>query len=322
MERETAIMKFREETAGKIQGYRFQMGQHLLERAEQLEAMVKQGMDELGKKMELQQKEYVSFLYFSLLKSDLSNRNYQFLLHAMNHQWYLDEESLEVYVSAGDLFEPLDGIWDYLTEESRPYMGVINLYDIRSMIFDELKFIDSGISQILRYRLRDWEKKGIFAGVTLAPYWLLKWGEYRDQTEFIIQTDRVVKEKHIWREEIRKAVHKPETLVFSFWYQGKYEESRLDKLDMKFIVFEESRLHNLLFTECNLEGSRFTNNQLSGCRFENCNLWGADFSGCTFEQVSFTGSELTGAVFPAEGVPFLNLEPEQLQVVLLKREES
>jgi len=322
MERETAIMKFREETAGKMQAYRIQMGQHLLERAEQLERIVKQTMDELGKRMVLQQKEYVSFLYFSLLKTDLANRNYQFLLHAMNHQWYLDEEPLEVYISAGDLFEPLDALWDELIEESRPYMGVINQYDIRSMIFDELKQIDSAISQILRYRLRDWEKKGIFTGVTLAPYWLLKWGEYRDQTEIIIQTDRVVKEKHIWREEIRGAVHKPETLVFSYWYQGEYEQSQLDKLDMKFIVFEESRLHNLQFTECNMEGSRFTNNHLSGCCFENCNLWAADFSGCTFDQVSFTGSELTGAVFPAESVPFLNLAPEQLQVVLLKREEG
>lgn len=322
MERETAIMKFWEETAGEIQEYRIQMGQHLLERAEQLEGMVKQAVGELGKRMEQQQKEYVSFLYFSLLKSDLASHNYQFLLHAMNHQWYLDEESLEVYIPAGDLFEPLEAVWDYLTEESRPYIGAINQYDIQAMIFDELKIIDGAISQILRYRLRDWEKKGIFASVTLAPYWLLKWGEYRDQTEFIIQTDRVVKEKHIWREEIRKAVHKPETLVFSYWYQGEYRESRLDKLDMKFIVFEESELHNLQFTECNMEGSRFTDNRLSGCCFENCNLWGADFSGCTFEQVSFAGSELTGAVFPAESVPFLNLGPEQLQVVLLKREES
>ena len=124
MERETAIMKFREETAGKMQAYRIQMGQHLLERAEQLERIVKQTMDELRKRMVLQQKEYVSFLYFSLLKTDLANRNYQFLLHAMNHQWYLDEEPLEVYISAGDLFEPLDALWDELIEESRPYMGV------------------------------------------------------------------------------------------------------------------------------------------------------------------------------------------------------
>lgn len=322
MDREQAILKYREETRKQVEDYRVEMLEHLLERAQQLEDMVKHGMDQLGDNIQEMQKEYVSFFYMSMLKTDLVNRKYRFLLHAMNFQWYLDEELVEVYVDAGDLFEPLSKLWDHLIEESRRYMGVINQYDIQHMLFDELKVIDSTISRILRYRLRDWEKKEIFSNVPLSPYWFLKWGEYRDQTEFIIQTDRVVKEKHVWKEELKKAAHKPETMIFSYWYQGDCEESQIEKLEMMFMVFEECRLVDLKFWHCNLEGSRFTSSSLCRCSFEECNLCGADFTGCSFEQVSFLGSQLTGALFPADSIPFLTLDPEQLQTVLIKREEK
>lgn len=322
MDREQAIVRYREEAAAKIQTCRERMGQQLLEGAEQLEAMIKGAMDQLGEQMREHQKEYVSFLYLSLLKVDFMNRKYQFLLHAMNHQWYLDEEPLEVYFEAGNLFDPLDELWDYLTDEGGKYMGAINRYDIQHIMFEELKHVDAAVSQILRYRLREWEKKEIFANLTLAPYWLLKWGEYRDQTEFIIQTDRVPKDKDVWKKEIKMAVYKPETLVFSYWYQGTYEGNRLEKLDMKFVVFEEATLKQMTFTACDMEGSRFVNSSLVNCSFEGCNLWGADFTGCTFKQVTFEGAELTGALFPAQSVPFLNLNPEQLQVILLRREEQ
>lgn len=322
MDREQALVRFQEETADKLQAFRDRMEQHLMEGAGDLEERIKEAMNRLGEKEREQQKEYVSFLYISLLKVDFVKRSYQLLLHAMDHRWYLDENPLEVYFDTGNLLEPLDELWDYLTEESRKYFGAVNSYDIQHLMFDEWKHVEAALCRILRYRLRDWEKKGIFSNVSLAPYWLLKWGEYRDQSEFLLQTERIPREKGSWKKEIRMAVHKPETLVFSYWYQGEYEGNLLDKLDMRFIVFEEAELKKLDFQGCNMEGSRFLNSSLTECSFEGCNLWGADFSGCTFDQVSFQGAELTGALFPAQSIPFLKLDPEQLQVILLKREDQ
>lgn len=321
MEREQVIQMYLEDAAGPVEEYRRQMGQHLLERSEQLESMVRDALKCLGEKIREQGKEYVSFFYVSLLRTDLQNRNYRFLLHSMNLQWYLDGEPVEVYFGAGDLLEPLDKLWDILIKKSQKYMGVVNLYDIQHILFGELKSIDSAISRILRYRLRDWESKGIFSNISLSPYWLFKWGEYRDQSEFILQTDRTPKGKEMWQEEVRKAAHKPETMVFGYWYQGEYEGDRLEMLDMRFTVFEECSLKALSFDRCNLEGSRFTGSKITGCSFAGCNLWGADFMDCTFEGATFSGSELSGARFPSQSIPFLNLDPEQLQTILIKREE-
>lgn len=322
MERDAVMLTYREEITEILVQYRECMGWHLLEQSAFLEEQIRVALGVLGERMEQQEKEYVSFLYISVLKVDVIHRNYRFLLQAMNHLWYLDEEIIEVYIDAGDLFEPFDEVWDQLIEISRKFLGVVNRYDIQTIMFEELKQVDHMIAQALRYRLRNWEEKGIFSDVTLAPYWLLKWGDYRDQSEFVLQTDRVAKDKDAWKQEVKKALRDPEALVFSYWYQDEYKGSRFENTNMKFIVFEEAKLSDVVFQYCDMEGSRFTRCHVSACSFEHCNLWGADFRGCTFEQVSFAGSELTGAVLPAESIPFLNLEPEQLQVVLLKREEK
>lgn len=322
MERDDLIHKYHEEIADILEQYRVHMGNHLLEQADFLEEQVRKGMKALGEEMKLQKKEYVSFMYISVPKVDLIHRKYRFLLHAMNYLWYLDNESIEVYFEAGDLFRPFNEAWDKLNTISRDYLSVVNCYDVRNIMFKELQFIDHTISYILRYRLRDWEKKGIFTGVTLAPYWLLKWGDDRGEAAFILQTDRTVREEGTWKKEVRKARHNPETLAFSYWYQDEHKGSRLEEINMKFIVFEEAKLSDMVFYQCDMEGSRFTGTHLHNCSFENCNLWGADFTGSSFENVSFEGAALTGAVFPAESIPFLSLEPGQLQVIFLHREES
>lgn len=322
MNREKAMGRYKEEVEVMLREYRIHMAKHIQERAEDLESMVKGAMDELGSRMEAQQKEYVSFLFISALKTDLIQRNYQFLLHAMDLRWYLDDESIEVYFSAGALFEPWEQLWDRLIEKSHAYRGAVNLYDIQHILFGELEVMDAVIALILRYQLRDWEKKGIFSKVTLPPYWLLKWGEYRDQMEFILHTDRGEKDESVWKGELKKAVHKPETMVFSYWYRVAYRDYTMKELDMRFMVFEESNLEGMAFHGCNLEGARFSKCTMTDCSFEGCRLWGADFTGCTLKGVSFQNADLTNAILPAPSLPFLNLTPEQLQLIGLAQEEE
>lgn len=322
MERENALSGFQEKTMQRRKEFQECMEKRVLDHAEKLEEMVKDGMGRLGEAMERQGKEYVCFLYLALPKADVIRRRYQFLLHAMDLSWYLDEDPAEVYISAGDLFEPLNGLWDYLLEESREYMGMVNSYDVQNLVFEELKPIHTILAEVLRYHLREWEQKQIFEKVQLYPQWLMAYGEYRDQTEIILRTEQVEKEPAAWKEELRKASHNPKAMVFGYWYQHMCEDSRLKELDLRFITFEKSKLKNLLFEKCDLEGARFPESSITGCSFEDCRLWGADFTGCSFERVSFQGAELTGAIFPAESVSFLNLDPEQLQTILLKREEQ
>lgn len=322
MEREVALQSYREAVSEKIAAFRSRMEDYIVKHAEDLETLVCKALQLLGEQMEKQGKEYVCFLYFSTLKADLIVRNYRIQLLGLDMSWYVDSEPAEVYVDAGELYTLFDMLWDELILENKGYGISVNDYDVRNLLFDELAVIDNMISQILRYRLRDWEKKGIFEPVVRSPYWVLRWGEYRDRSEILIQTDRVEKGPAIWKSELSKAACEPGNMVFSYWYKGTYKNRIIKDMDLRFITFEECILRDLVFQDCNMEGSRFPKSKLAGCSFDGCNLWGADFKECTFEQTSFEGAELTAAVFPADSVPFLEISAEQLQVIRLDREEE
>lgn len=224
MDRETALQNYREAVSRKIAAFRSHMGDSVLEHAEDWEAVVEKAMKLLGEQMEKQGKEYVCFLYFSLLKSDTINRNYRVQLHGLDMSWYMDKEPVEVYVDVKELLTPLDELWNELVCANQGYGVSVNEYDIQNLLFDELTIMDNMICQVLRYRLRDWEKKGIFEPVTRSPYWVLRWGEYRDQTEILVQTDRVEKDPGVWKTELSKAAREPEKMVFSYWYKGTYAD--------------------------------------------------------------------------------------------------
>ncbi len=322
MEREAALQSYRERVSEKIAEFRSNMEKHLMEHAGYLEDLVKAGMDRLGEQMEKQGKEYVCFLYICILKTDLIHRKYRIFLHGLDMRWYLDEEPVETYVDAEELFEPFDRLRSALEEADSGYGGAVSRYDIQDLLFDELPLMDSMICQILRYRLRDWEEKGIFDKVARSPYWLLRWGEYRDRSEFLVQTDRVEKPASAWREELKKAAHNPENMVFGYWYRGKCQGKDPKDLDLRFITFEESAIQDIKFENCNMEGSRFPKSRISGCSFKGCNLSGADFRDCSFENTSLAGAKLLSAIIPAESIPFLDISAEQLQVIHVYRGEQ
>lgn len=322
MEREAALQSYREAVAGAIAEFRGNMEQHVLAHAEYLENLVRSGMTLLGERMKKQEKEYVCFLYASVLRSDLIQRKYRIFFHGLDMRWYLDDEPAEAYVDAEELFEPFERLQNALEAANSGYGGNVTVYDVQNLLFEELPFIDSLVCQVLRYCLRDWEEKGIFDRVIRSPYWLLKWGEYRDRSEFLVRTDRVEKADSAWKEELKKAAHDPEKLVFGYWYKAKCQGKNPENLDMRFGTFEECTVQDIKFDHCNMEGSRFPKSTLSGCSFEGCNLSGADFRDCSFENTSLAGAELTSATIPAESIPFLKISAEQLQGIYIYRGEQ
>lgn len=109
------------------------------------------------------------FLYFSLLKSDTINRNYRVQLHGLDMSWYMDKEPVEVYVDVKELLTPLDELWNELVCANQGYGVSVNEYDIQNLLFDELTIMDNMICQVLRYRLRDWEKRESLSLLPVLP---------------------------------------------------------------------------------------------------------------------------------------------------------
>lgn len=101
MDRETALQNYREAVSRKIAAFRSHMGDSVLEHAEDWEAVVEKAMKLLGEQMEKQGKEYVCFLYFSLLKSDTINRNYRVLCTGAGMEIPICQQDISGYKGCG-----------------------------------------------------------------------------------------------------------------------------------------------------------------------------------------------------------------------------
>ena len=177
MIRKEAWERYQEEINGTIQAYREEMGKHLSGRAKELEGIVADAVDRLREPILKQRKTPLCYVHFSFLRVDLIRRDYRLLAQGMDERWYLDTEPAEAAAKTGELFAPFDRLWDSLTEQSRKYAGYVNAYDIRSLIFEEKERIDRSIACLLRWGLRDWKERGLFAGIPFSWEWILKWGE-------------------------------------------------------------------------------------------------------------------------------------------------
>ncbi len=105
------------------------------------------------------------------------------------------------------------------------------------------------------------------------------------------------KEASEWTEALAKVRHKPDTMIFSYWYQGTYQDCNPKETDMRFTTFEECEIKSMDFKDCNLEGSRFVKCTLTDCTFSGCNLCGADFGDAALSAPPLTGRSLRQRYF-------------------------
>lgn len=319
MTRQEALEQFGEEEKQRLEEAKQQFWTRLEEQTDELARVLKKVLFSIREEMEKLEKEKLMHLYFSLLRTDLLKQEYRIMVQAMDARWYMDTEQACVTFSIDFLFNILDPLWDKLLDSSRKYLGKVNLYDIGHMIQDLAMECNQLLSHQLRFMLRDIEENQDFSAIPKEDAWYIRWGEYRDNSEIIACVDRVAKDQLTWERAVRKTKDKEDALVAGYWYGTEIRENKCQDKAMYFINFESCTLTNISFDRSNMAGARFRNCILKGCSFMETILRQAEFRDCTWEDSVFTGADLTNAVFMEQELPFVHLEAEQLQIVLIDR---
>lgn len=315
MKRDELLQHFKDTEKEAIGFYRAIFSGQLLENAEILTGLVIENLKTVAGTVKAQGKENIMFLYFSLLKVEVLERHYSILLQAQDFKWHMDTGQVQLVFPLDFLFGPLNELWDHLLLESKKYVGKINSYDIREIIFQELDIYNSSIAHVLRYTLSDIDKQGWFHEIPKLDYWAIRWGGYKDQTEILVQVDKEVKDQKRFNKGLKKAVVEKDKFVFDYWYKADLKGSYCENINMQFITFDQCEVKDFVFQKGDMVHAKFLGCKLVGCKFINCSLMDADFSNTTLEDVSFKGSDLTNAILPMDSLPYIHLGPEQLQVV-------
>lgn len=273
--------------------------------------------------MEQKEKEPIMFFYFSFLRNSLFQNHYHLLLHLMDMRWYLDKEPIMVEGDLDFLFQELFKSKEELLANSKKYLGKVNQYDVEYFFQDLVVACNVYLVEQLRFLFRDIEANEDFEKIKKQQVWYMRYGEYRDYSEIIVHVDRVKKSQKDWESKIKKIKNgqSEQELAISYWYSLESKNSECKSIFMPFITFENCILEQIDFTNSVMKGARFLNCVIKNCIFNQCNLQQAEFKNCTWENNEFIGANVAYSVFEEQVLPFVHLEPDQLQTIFVERGE-
>ena len=138
-------------------------------------------------------------------------------------------------------------------------------------------------------------------------------------SDMIACADREKKEQKDWNRALRETKGDEGRLVSSFWYEAELQDSDCSGKALCFLQFENCSLQNMNFGKADLIGARFRKCKLTSCDFRGAILRQTIFEECKWDQCDFQGADLTECIFFEDDIPFLHLDADQLQVILIDR---
>lgn len=319
MTKQEALERFRVEVEPILEQSKVQFYEVLEEKVEDFVEILQDVLEKLKVRIEELEKEKIMFFHFSLMRIGILQQTYEALVQAMDARWYLDTEIASVPFSLDVLFTFFNDIRQQLTEKSRKYQGKVNFYDIEHCIEETIMACNSLLVQQLRFMFRDIEENPTFSAIEKTQVWGIYWGEYRDACEIVVQVNREKKTSLDWERALRQTKNEETNLVSSFWYQMQLKDSDCKGKFLYFIQFEHCELENFCFDEAMLSGAQFKHCTIKNCSFRNAEVRQAIFLDCHWGNNDFTGANLENSVISEDSLPFIHLEPEQLQTIFVDR---
>lgn len=315
MRREEAIKQFKADQQQRLQEYQLFFQKNL---EIQLPVFIERFL-EVFKELRIRfpENQEVAYIYFSILRCDILNKEYRVLVECMGKEWFQDPNTVSLYMPVDFLFEGIDELWDNLLEAIRPYMGKITQYEIYDMICDTVMECGRYIAGIMREVCWDIEENQDFCQITKASVWSILWGEYRGETELICHGDYEKKTRRDWDALYMQLERKPTVMATGYWYQAGLESCQCSGKDLSYTTFHECVLENMDFCNSNLYGARFLNCKIRDCRFHKADLRMAKFIDCSWENVTFDQADTTYTVFSKKGIPVEEFSEEQWEYMLL-----
>ena len=322
MTRQEALEQFTDEALPILEQGEAAFSKALESQAERLAETLKNIFFSLRHEAAGLEKEKLMFFHISILRTGILRRTWQFTAQAMDARWYLDTEPAQIYFSLDFLFSAYDTVHEKLISDIRKYMGKVNSYDVEHLIEESVMKCNSILAQQTRYMLRDIEENEDFAAMEKTEVWSVYWGEYRDACELVAYVNREPKSQVEFERMLRQTKNKETSMIFSYWYNANLKKINCEKKLLYFIQFENCDLKDIIFDSAVLTGARFKNCHIQNCSFKEAELRQADFPDCVLEGNDFSGADLENAVFAEQKLPFLHLDAEQLQVILVDRGRS
>lgn len=322
MKRKEALEKFQAEHQKEREEIRQNFWNGLQEHTDELMEQIYAAFEKIGRQAREKEKDDLVHFQFSLMRCDLIKGRANIRLDGMGMEWFVDENTLMTEFDLTFLFRQLFDWKEKLLLAMRPYMGKVNKYDIENMVQDEAMVCNQLITHLLRFAFRNIETYNAFLEIPKLPFWEIRWGEYKDYSEIVLQVNREAASLESWKKKLEDCREEPESLVASYWYQGSLTAGDCRKKHMYFAAFEECLLSDIDFRQADLTGARFLRCRIADCDFTKAVLDQTLFEDCRFENCRFAGASMKQAVFSGGFEPELFDEKQMEELLVEEKGEA
>ncbi len=359
MKKEEALQHFkenyvREKSIEKLLALEIYFNEHKDELALDFMESIKEICVKIKDMQEENKKEKIGYITYSMLRTEILEKNYIYTIEAFNGFWFFDKKECEAKYDVSWAFKFLDELWTELEQQRKVYMNLILAADVEKIILKEAENYNQYIVTLARYAAEKIKDLKEFESVEKEEELEIRVGEYMDFSEVVYKQDlrkKDSKEIKEWLEEKLEYKYTYEVLENLDLSQGDYEGidlrhavvsgSDFSNSSMKDSIligtkFNNSNLNNVDFSQCFINGGDFTNSKLKNAIFENVQgfsglgdklIWempgyaAVNFKGADLEGASFQNAVLTGALFKGANLKKVNFKGAYLENAVFLKED-
>lgn len=240
---------------------------------------------EVKKAQDKENKRYISFINYSILRTEILNGRCRCLISAYDSNYYLDANPVEVYYDASWLFMHINSFYDKMLDISKKFVGKISRVDILKLKFDVLEIYKIYLIMALRNVFENIEDMDEFKEIKKNERFSIQVGEYIDFVESVFLLDETIKDDVDTKLKLEKETE--------LGCKNEYFKN----LDISNVRLNEKNLSNTRFIECEIQNSNISHNVMINTSFKNCNMQNVDFEESILWCSNFEGSDLSGSCF-------------------------
>ncbi len=247
---------------------------------------IKELLIKIKEAQDVDNKKYISFITYSILRTEILNNKSECLVSAYDKEWYLDNKPVEIYYDASWLFKHIHTFQETLLSIRKRFIGQVSSLEVLKIKFIVVDIYKTYLTLALRNAFETIETIDEFKAIKKDDRFSIQVGEYIDFTEsvFLIDENAKVDETIKYRletEDELKSTH--EYFKELELYEGNFQEK-----NMSYTRFIECELNESNFKNSLLIGTSFYDCDLHGVNFENCIMWYGDFKESNLRRANFT----------------------------------